>query len=106
MRDTMLTDANLGAHKQLAERAADATTAFSRGLQGYRWPSQTQPYIDALHQHLQLRAAAYRRVAAADTVDEYIAAAQQVPVTTTLTAKVRESLGLPEGTTVRGVNPQ
>ncbi len=97
---------NLAKHKRLAAHAADATVAFSRGLRGHRWPSQAQPYVTALDEQLQERAAAYRRVAAAGTVADYLAAAGQVPVTTSLTGDVRKALGLPESAVVTGATPR
>jgi hypothetical protein len=96
----------LAIHKQLAAHAAEATVAFSRGLRGHRWPSQAQPYVTALDKHLQERAAAYRRVAAAGTVAAYLTAAGQVPVTTSLTSDVRRALGLPESAVVTGATPR
>ncbi|MCU7730344.1 hypothetical protein ODJ79_42060 [Actinoplanes sp. KI2] len=97
---------NLAKHKRLAARAADATVAFSQGLRAHRWPGRAQPYVTALDKALQERAAAYRRVAAAGTVSAYLAAAAQVPVTTSLTADVRKALGLPEAAIVKGVTPR
>jgi hypothetical protein len=106
MRAPRPTVANLGQHKQLATRAVDATVAFSRGLRAHRWPSQAQPYVDALDKHLQQRAAAYQRVADAGTLAEYLTAAGQVPVTSTLTGKVRQALSLPEAPVVEGATPR
>jgi hypothetical protein len=106
MRAPMPTAANLAKHKQLAARAADAAVAFSQGLRAHRWPAQAQPYVDALDEHLQQRAAAYQRVATASTVAEYLAAAVQVPVTTSLTGDVRKALGLPEAPVVEGATPR
>jgi len=100
------TAANLALHKRLAARAADATVAFARGLRGHRWPSRAQPYVTALDTQLQERAAAYRHVAAAHTVADYLAAAAQVPVTSSLTGDVRKALGLPEGAVVTGATPR
>jgi hypothetical protein len=100
------TSDNLAKHKRLAARAADATVAFSQGLRGHRWPSRAQPYITALDAQLQERAAAYRRVAAAHTVADYLTAAEQVPVTTSLTGDIRKTLGLPEGAVVTGATPR
>jgi hypothetical protein len=100
------TSDNLAKHKRLAAHAADATVAFSQGLRGHRWPSQAQPYVTALDAQLQERAAAYRRVAAAHTVADYLTAAEQVPVTTSLTGDVRKALGLPEGAVVTGATPR
>jgi hypothetical protein len=105
MRAPRPTAANLAVHKLLAARAADATVAFSQGLRGHRWPRQAQPGVDALDEHLQLRAAAYRRVATTRTVSAYLAAAGEVPVTTGLTGEVRKALGLPEASVVRGASP-
>lgn len=106
MRAPRPTVANLAGHKRLAARAAAATAAFSRGLRGHRWPREVQPLVDALDEHLQRRAAAYRRVAAARTVVDYLAAAGQVPVTSSLTGEVRKVLGLPEAPVVRGASPR
>jgi uncharacterized lipoprotein NlpE involved in copper resistance len=100
------TTSNLAEHKKLAASAADATVAFSRGLREHRWPDQAQRAVTALDKHLQEREAAYRRVAAANTVTAYLVAAAQVPVTTGLTGDVREALGLPEGAVVTGAVPR
>jgi len=100
------TAGNLAQHKRLAKQAADATVAFSRGLRAHRWPQQAQPLVTALDKQLQVRAAAYRRVASAGTVSAYLIAAGQVPVTTRLTGYVREALGLPEGAVVTGATPR
>lgn len=97
-----LTGANLARHKKLAAGAAKATATFSKGLRTNHWPADVQPIIDALEEHLQERAAAYRR---ADTVADYLVAAGKVPVTSSLTGKVREVFGLPESTVVEGVSP-
>jgi hypothetical protein len=72
------TKANLTRHKKLAAGAADATVAFSEGLRKHHWPAEAQPIIGTLDEHLQQRAAAYKRVAAAGTVVEYLAAAREV----------------------------
>jgi hypothetical protein len=106
MRAPSPTVANLAKHKMRAARAADATVVFSQELRRHRWPSQAQPAVDALDEHLQQRAAAYKRVAKAGTVADYLAAARQVPVTTTLTGDVRKALGLPESSVVQGATPR
>jgi hypothetical protein len=100
------TKANLTRHKKLAAGAADATVAFSKGLRKHHWPAEAQPIIGTLDEHLQQRAAGYKRVAAASTVAEYLAAAREVPVTSSLTAQVRQALGLPEAAVVPGLTPQ
>ncbi|WP_212986534.1 hypothetical protein [Actinoplanes auranticolor] len=100
------TKANLNRHKKLAAGAADATAAFSKGLRKHRWPAEAQPIIGALDEHLQERAAAYKRVAAASTVAEYLEAAREVAVTSSLTGQVRQALGLPEAAVVPGVSPR
>lgn len=102
----MPSTANLAKHKKLAGRAADATTAFAKGLESRRWPSKIQPLVDALDGHLQRRAVAYRRAAKAGTVAEYLAAAVQVPVTSTLASDMRKALGLPAAPEVKGVSPR
>lgn len=99
------TPATLPEHQQLAAGAADATVAFSRELRQHRWPGKAQPYVTALDKHLQVRAAAYRRVVAADSVSSYLAAAGEVPVTTSLTGEVRKALGLPKSAVVTGATP-
>ncbi|MFC4071838.1 hypothetical protein [Actinoplanes subglobosus] len=99
------TSANLARHKKLAAGAAKATTAFSKGLRKNHWPTDVQPIIDALDEHLQKRAAAYRKASEADTVADYLVAAGKVPVTSSLTGQVREALGLPESAVVEGVSP-
>ncbi|XVU21252.1 hypothetical protein ACQPZJ_28745 [Actinoplanes sp. CA-054009] len=99
------TTKNLADHKRLASAAADATVTFSRGLREHRWPSQAQPSVTALDAQLQERASAYRLVAETDTLPDYLAAAAQVPVTTSLTADVRTALGLPQGAAVSGAAP-
>ena len=99
LRAPVLTAANLAAHKQLAAHAADVTVAFSQGLRGRSWPSQAQAAVEVLDAHLQRRAAAYRRVAAAGTVAEYEAASERVPLSSPAAAQVREALGLPESGT-------
>ncbi|BEL05071.1 hypothetical protein Q0Z83_032620 [Actinoplanes sichuanensis] len=100
------TKANLARHKKLAAGAAKATTAFSKGLRKNQWPSDVQTIIDALDEHLQERAAAYQRAAKAETVTAYLTAAQEIPVTTSLTAQLRTALGLPESPIVQGVTPR
>lgn len=106
MRAPRPTAANLAQHKKLAARAAAATVAFSKGLRAHRWPDPAQLYVDALDRHLQQRAAAYQRVAKASTVAQYLTAAADVPVTTSLTGNVRKALGLPEGAVVEGATPR
>ncbi|MEU4155374.1 hypothetical protein [Actinoplanes sp. NPDC026670] len=103
MRAPAPTRANLARHKKLAASAAKATTAFAQGLRKNQWPADVQAIIGALDEHLQERAAAYRRVAAADNVTDYLAAARKVPVTSSLTVQVRTALGLPESPIVKGV---
>ncbi|MFC7532452.1 hypothetical protein [Actinoplanes sp. GCM10030250] len=100
------TKSNLAKHKKLAAGAADATVAFSEGLRKHHWPAEVQPIVGALDEHLQERAAGYQRVAAAGTVAEYLAAAREVPVTSSLTSHLREALGLPESAVVKGVSPR
>ncbi|MCA2211570.1 hypothetical protein [Jidongwangia harbinensis] len=100
------TEANLSVHRKLAAGAGRATVAFSTGLRKHRWPAEVQPIIAALDEHLQQRAAAYQRVAAAGTVAEYLAAVGEVPVTSSLTGQVRQALGLPESAVVPGVSPR
>ncbi|WP_433727524.1 hypothetical protein ACQP2Y_12630 [Actinoplanes sp. CA-051413] len=100
------TEANLARHKKLAAGAADATVAFSEGLRKHHWPTEVRPIIANLDEHLQQRATAYKRVAAASTVVEYLAAAGEVPVTSSLTGQVRQALGLPESAVVSGVAPR
>ncbi|WP_433796857.1 hypothetical protein [Actinoplanes sp. CA-252034] len=100
------TTANLAKHRKLAAGVAEATVAFSEGLRKNRWPAEVQPVITALDEHLRQRAAAYQRVAEAGTLADYLAAASEVPVTSSLTAQVREVLELPRAAAVKGVSPR
>ncbi|MBL7258954.1 hypothetical protein [Paractinoplanes lichenicola] len=106
MRAPAPTTATLAQHKQLAEEAAEATATFSQGLRDNHWPDEAQPAISALDDALQEREAAYKRVATAGNVADYLAAASEVPVTTSLTGDVRKALGLPEGAVVTGATPR
>ena len=105
MKASAPTPSNLAEHKKLATNAADASAGFAKGLRGKRWPGKAQPIVNALVAKLLEREAAYRKVAKTQTVAAYLAAAAQVPVTTSLTADLRAALGLPAGAVVVGATP-
>ncbi|OLB75579.1 MAG: hypothetical protein AUI14_20650 [Actinobacteria bacterium 13_2_20CM_2_71_6] len=93
------TDANLAAHEHLADQAADAYQTFAAQLRAHRWPPDADAYIQRLATDLDLRVQAYRRVARPQTVAEYAAAANRVPLSSAAASAVRQVLGLPPGPT-------
>lgn len=91
-----LTEANLAEHRTLAGQAAKVTSDFATTIRTHSWPAQSRRPLDALRKDLEVRAAAYRKVAAARTIEQYVAAARHVPLSSPAAAEVRRSLKLSE----------
>jgi hypothetical protein len=91
-----LSKATFAKHRTLAAQAAKVSRDFATGLRTHRWPVQAQRPVDVLRKDLEDREAAYRRVASARSLGEYVAAARRVPLNSEATVEVRRSLKLPK----------
>ncbi|MFI7598382.1 hypothetical protein [Actinoplanes sp. NPDC049681] len=91
-----LTEATLDDHRTLARKAAKVTSDFATSIRTDSWPAKARRPLDALRKDLEVRAAAYRKAAAAPTVEQYVAAARHVPLSSPAAAEVRRALEIPE----------